>query len=389
MIEPLQFFPTNWIDGMKIMKQHFVDSENAFRDELRDCQSIPLTSYNYGLIAPLREEESLKCWFSTDNQCEWNLKVTNCRAVTAAGARIEITQHTANKITNASAFVEAKINVETFKDDVLYLVLISTNPFDRQVAGIPLLEEIPPRYPFTQSTNTLSVLPSEQLPKLRTSGYDLIIGQIYLVDGFPRWNDNYIPPCATVNAHPKLLSLYERVNVFLSQTELYLIAIMQKIHLKQGNELAEGIWEIANQLIQYLNTKMGLFKFLISESPPVFMLDIVAGLARTFKNAMDQRANDGKTEILQHFWEWCGHTPAEIESITIQCANLNYQHNNMNSSIVSTVSFLELFSKLLERLWKLDVIGKKYDGNIFVKEESQADEEYLNKHKVKNRFFTD
>lgn len=389
MIEPQQFFPTNWIDGMKIRDQHFIDSEDAFRDGLRDAMSIRLTSYNYGLITPLQDETSIKCWFTTDNQCEWNIRVTSCRGITPAGGRIEITQHTANRLTNSSAFIETMVSAETFKDDGLYWVVITTNPFCRQVGGTPLLEEIPPRYPYTHATNTISVAPIVQLPKLRTGAYQLVIGQINLKDGIPIWDDDYIPPCAMIKAHPKLTLLYEKIDRFLSQSELYLIGIMQKIYVKQANELAEGIWQIAYQVIQYLNAKVGQFKHFILEGPPVCMLEIVAGMARTFKNALDLRASSGKTEVLQYFWEWCGYAPAEIENITIKCANLNYQHNNINSSIIPTVSFIELLVKLLESLWQLDFIGKKQEGNIFVKEESLQDTEYLSKHKVRNRFFTD
>ncbi len=37
MLPKLQFHLTNWVDGMKINRQHFVDSENALIDALARC----------------------------------------------------------------------------------------------------------------------------------------------------------------------------------------------------------------------------------------------------------------------------------------------------------------------------------------------------------------
>ena len=52
MQEPLKHFPVNWIDGMKINKNHFLQQERAFVDQLKDITSLGLHQNNYGLLPP-------------------------------------------------------------------------------------------------------------------------------------------------------------------------------------------------------------------------------------------------------------------------------------------------------------------------------------------------
>ena len=46
MLPEIKYNPVNWVDGMKISRNHFVDFENAVHDHLRDATGINLTSYS-------------------------------------------------------------------------------------------------------------------------------------------------------------------------------------------------------------------------------------------------------------------------------------------------------------------------------------------------------
>ena len=50
MRDNIKHFPVNWIDGMKINKDHFIDQDNASRDMLQDVASLHLSPIRYGVL---------------------------------------------------------------------------------------------------------------------------------------------------------------------------------------------------------------------------------------------------------------------------------------------------------------------------------------------------
>jgi predicted component of type VI protein secretion system len=42
----------NWVDGMKISRQHFIDTDHYHTDQVRRAGAALLTPMNYGLLLP-------------------------------------------------------------------------------------------------------------------------------------------------------------------------------------------------------------------------------------------------------------------------------------------------------------------------------------------------
>ena len=96
-MEPIKHHQVNWMDGMKINKQHFIDMENSLNDHLMDSMETAMNSYNYGLLPPLPGKvNSLKTVLSADNQNRIHVKILECRAITPGGARIEILENSSD-----------------------------------------------------------------------------------------------------------------------------------------------------------------------------------------------------------------------------------------------------------------------------------------------------
>lgn len=387
----MKYFPVNWVDGMKIRKQHFIDTENALLDQLRDAIAVGLHAQNYGLLPPKAEQkESLRCWFVTDNQRLWRVKLTECRAVTPGGARIEIPEHTVHSLKYATTFPEAEYKWDPSYTESTFYILIQVNPFDRQPSGEPLLHEDPPRLPYATPEYTLYVAPASQLPQGQLGSYQMILGKITVKDARPQLDDDYIPPCAIVAAHPALTDLHQELDQFLGQMELYGVHIVQKIYArKQDNDLAQVVLYITEKIVQYLGTRITQFRWLGLYQEPAAMLEVIAGLARTMKNAIDQRASAGKEELLNYLSEWCELRQGELETLMINCANIRYRHIDVRECLQPMIPFVKAVNKLFDSLSRLDYIGRKTDSGIFVKEESPEDSEYLRKHRTKGWFFTD
>src|SRR5687767_9880099 len=91
MLPYIKYNNVNWVDGMKITKDHFVSQENAYQDKIRDSTGIFLHSYNYGLLQPSPgKEKSIDFSVDTDRNNVIRVNLYECRAITRSGSRIEL-----------------------------------------------------------------------------------------------------------------------------------------------------------------------------------------------------------------------------------------------------------------------------------------------------------
>src|SRR6187455_2837546 len=94
MLPELKYLPVNWVDGMKISDSHFKQLELAFADAVRDAYAAGLTKYNFGLLPPAPDQRSsFDLHVNIDSARLIKATLTECRAVTPGGARIELVRN--------------------------------------------------------------------------------------------------------------------------------------------------------------------------------------------------------------------------------------------------------------------------------------------------------
>ena len=85
------YLPVNWVDGMKINKQHFIAERNAMQQQIVFSGGSHITAVNYGLLPAIaNEQKAFKITVSLDNQQFVQVRLINCRAITPGGAFINI-----------------------------------------------------------------------------------------------------------------------------------------------------------------------------------------------------------------------------------------------------------------------------------------------------------
>ena len=366
MIDKLNYFPVNWIDGMKINKNHFNDMQNFVSDSARDAVGIHTSMVNYGLL-PV--SDSIKMNLIIDNHKLLRIKVEECHAITPSGARIDIGAGTSESINLSIPYPEAVYEIKGDESLVL-LACLSVNHFKRTPYGEPDPEENPPRYPYTQPEYSLTLVPEKDLKNTMGFGTNyLTIGKILVNTGESRIDDQYIPPCTSVSSHKKLQDLYVEIDRFYGQIELYSVQIEQKIHVKkQSNSLAIMMELMADKTLNYLGVEINRFRWMSPHSTPAEMLLSVVGLARVLKNFIDARSGAGKEELLNYFADWCNVSQGHFETIFSEVINADYNHNQMDETIAKIERFMKTLEDLYSILNRLDYIGKKRDGSIFVSE---------------------
>lgn len=386
MNQQLTYFPVNWIDGMKINKDHFIAQDNATQDALHTAVSHNLSPVRYGLLMTAAAgNDNFRVTLSADNQHTLSVTVLQCKAVTPGGIYIQLPALAGAD--NNGTFSASFPFVPSEGRSIYYIVLLA-QPFERQPAGNPDLEETPPRYPFTQPLYKIEMADEARYRQYAQHPYALSIGRV-LVDGNGiAIDEEYIPPCVTLNAHPDLVQLHAELDQFLAGLELRCSQIVQKIFRKsQQNELSELALFLCDRIMLYLGQSLTGMRRTIMYEPPIQLFATISGLARVMKNTIDLRIGSGKDELMNYLSEWCELNQGELESMLTGIAHLPYNHNNINDSIAPVIRFAKVTSRLFETLSNLEFIGKRKESGIFVKEEFKQPVQGADQPKTKRRFF--
>ncbi|MDR2232003.1 MAG: type VI secretion system baseplate subunit TssK, partial [Tannerella sp.] len=267
----------NWVDGMKISKEHLMQTEDHFTDSVRDAVNIRLTGYNYGLLPPYKGE-TLSSDFAimerTSNHVEIELR--RCSAVTAGGCRIDINPdgHT-GYLTLDHVFEENDRNAENVWD-----VILIVHPFGRVPSGMPDPEETPPRHPYADRKYVLSVTASGHINSAELGMQNLIIGRVVRNNNRYEVDTSYIPPCTSMQSHPDLQKYYEQFRKCLNDIEMASHIIIQKI-LEKDKPMTVAISTqlLCEHLLGYAVSVDFSFRNMGRDYAPIEMTDVFASFA--------------------------------------------------------------------------------------------------------------
>lgn len=363
------FYRVNWVDGMKISKNHFIDMEDSLLDVIKQNQLFNMTSSNFGLLPIIPgQESSLDLSMSMDGQSKIDVKLHSCRAITLGGILINISGEVSALMEQSGHSLSKQYNIG--KKDLEWYVVLVVNPFERIAFGSANPEEIPPRHPHVMPEYKLDIIPINETSQQEMGKYHLTIGKIIIQDGGLGVDSNFIPPCTSMQSHPDLKFVYNEIGTFLNQLELFCVRITQKIYQKkQTNDLANIALHLSQQLIQFLNAYLMEYRTISQTEAPIRIFSRLGGLARVIKSSLDVFVGCGKEDFLNYLTEWCDLNQGAIEGVLIETIEINYVHTDINSSLQKISTFTRHMLTLFKKLSELDYIGKKPETGIFVKEE--------------------
>ncbi|WP_461532414.1 hypothetical protein [Sinomicrobium sp.] len=365
MAEDIRYFPVNWIDGMKINKNHFIDLQDNVEDLVRDARGLAINPMCYGLVST-RFKSSSEYRVIIDEHNELNVSIKFLKAVTPGGGRIEITDFTGE-------FSE-KIALENydFKENSRFL-LLNVDPFNRVPTGVQNMEEIPPRFPFAMPRYYLTTVAESEVTQNNIGPLQLPIAKFSSKGSVFEVNDAYIPPCISVNDHPALIRLFEAYDAFFKQMEFYAIQICQKIRFRRlsGDEnlIADIVFDTLECIRGYVGQHINANRWNGLYASPMDVLDKVVSLARIMKNSFDSFSGDGKEMVFNYFSEWTvGQGSGDYEKLFSETINIKYNSYDIAPCVQAVMEFIEKTDQLFSILNQLDYIGRKKDSGIFVNE---------------------
>jgi hypothetical protein len=368
----------NWIDGMKINKDHFIQTENTVHSFLHRNASAKLNPYNYGLVPPYEKgQESLKISVDMDGQDTFHVRVNTCTAITSGGAFIDIFEPGGGNVSFDVTHVEAKLDLSKAASENYYLIM-TVDPFTRVPSGEADPEETPPRNPFVIPEYKVSLVPLEEINAAELGVHFLVIGVVKVKEGQARLVDEYVPPCASVRSHTALLDFHDRVSTFTNNLEKNIITIIKKIHSKkQQSSLSESVHVLSAKLLDFLSTQILEHKWINADQPPVFMVEMLARFTRLMRNTMETLPPESKEEMINYFSDWCNLKQGEFEELLLSVINHKYEHEDIAGSLIELARLMEVISVLFDTLSGLDYIGKRKETQIFVKEEQKPKRSFL------------
>ncbi|MFP2997344.1 hypothetical protein ABN763_15610 [Spongiivirga sp. MCCC 1A20706] len=361
-------YQVNWIDGMKINKQHFIESENAAVRNSQLATAAHINAFNYGLIPSTSGNNALELDVSLDGQNTVVVQLKHCKAITKNGYNINITPDITEALVKSGNSIDTSMTTE--KGDGSYYVVLSVNPFERIPLGDAKPDEEPVRHPFVVPNYQLHIVDEADANEDEFGSYHISIGKIDVVDGKAAVNEEYIPPCTCIDSHEDLKYIYAEIHTFFNVLENYNMNIIQKIYQKkQTNDMARMVMTISQAVVQYFGSMLPEYRLTANGQSPVYLISKIMSLSRVIKNNIDVYAGTGKEELLNYLSDWCDLNQGAFEKVLTEMIELNYQHNDINKSLLYVSNFTKLMASLFKKLNELEYIGKKSDSNIFVKEE--------------------
>lgn len=354
----------NWADGMLVMKDHQIQTENFFINNICDSLAVQLTNYNYGLLPSININiPSSEFEISEQATNRLEIRLRKCNAITLGGYRIAYNPEQSKFLMADYTFAkeEEKKDVQSERWDII----LAVNPYQRVPSGIPDIEENPPRHPDAIPEYKLFVMPSGQINPDELGPYHLVIGRIRRIGGRYEVDDNFIPPCTSMSGHPDLLRYVERFSGYMNSIEKASKDIIYKVQNSQKTStIAVNAFNMCREIMRNIAGFYFIFRNSGRFMQPIQIVNCFSTLAHTcfislvFMNKME------KEELLKYFYEWSNVSPGSFEDILSETIGIVYEHNNIRQMMLYIERFLDIFSELWINLSKLEYIGQHKDNVV-------------------------
>jgi hypothetical protein len=361
----------NWMDGMRIHKDHFVQTDNANKYALLQAASVFTSPIRFGILPFVNTgREGYEVQLAVDNQNTLRVHISSIEAVTLGGHRISIQHHQGDQADGINSFIFPFTKPATTME---WWVVLLSKPFHPQPYGTINLDENPPRLPYLRTGYEVQLLTAGGYEQFVHNPAALFIGKLQAGPNEVLVADDYIPPCYSPAAHPDLASLCGEFDNFLSSLEQKTTFIVQKIFTKnQQNELSELVQFVCDRMLLHLSQSITHLRWTAMHESPAELFASASSLARVIKNALDMRLGSGKEEMMNYIVEWSELKQGELDALLTHMATMRFNNNDVNANIGKVIQFVSVLNKLFDTLSKLEYIGKKKESGYFVNEAPTA-----------------
>jgi hypothetical protein len=364
MAENIKHFPVNWIEGMKINKNHFVELQDNIEDLVRDARNLEVNDLNFGIMSS-NLSSPFEYSISIDTHNELSVDIKKLKAVTPSGGRIEITDYT------GPFSQKLELKGIDFKENN-YFLMLNVDPYHRIAMGEQNMDEVPPRFPNVISKYFLTYVVESEVNQNKIGPLQFPLAKFKTLTNSFEILQNYIPPCLTVDGHPKLVALFENYDSLFKDLEFNTLQIIKKIKFRNSNDdenvIADMVYVACDKTLRYVEQQITTIKWTNRHTKPVAIFKSIVDLARMLKNCFDTFSGDGKETLFNYFSEWTDSKSGDFERLFLDIINVEYKAYDTEEMVNQILFFNSKIDALFKILNQLDYIGKKRDTGIFVNE---------------------
>lgn len=362
-----RYHAINWTDGVKITKDHFLESYYNRVSSAQDYAATRLNSYNYGIIGSGDENlKSLEIETYIHTNERLVLKLQACNAITAGGARILFRPEMYGGDLPTATIESSEFDSSGTLD---FVVVLTTNPFDLVPVGEPDPEVIPLHHPYALPKISLSIVPQDQLNTNFVDSYFLIVGHVQWKNGVFKIDESYIPPVTRIMYNNDLQAFYKRVCKVMVDLKTNSILINTKNRSKyQNNKLARNTFSLCSKVLDFIGQHQFELNQLGTEEPPIFIASKISILANYLSNELSLMEKSEKEGLLQYYYEWIDIKPSIFESTIGEVMEFRYDHLNIVEMIKKVDYFIAVMSQLWKKLGQLEYVGQRKE-NIVISED--------------------
>jgi hypothetical protein len=376
MLPEIKHYPVNWVDGMKISRRHFTELEQFTTEHLRDATAVGLSAHHYGLLpTDPHGLSSFELLLQVDQQQGVQARLTHCRAVTAGGARIEITGGSEPLTFRTSLTQLLSEFALAATEQLRFSVVVTVNPYVRIPMGLPAPEEVPPRHPYTRPEYQLSIVPTQQVNTAAISSFHLVVGELVYTEGALRPVAQFIPPSTSLSSHPSLLKWLHQLEHLLQEIETDAFKIIHKVKLRfdKKSALSEEVQFLAERTVFALAQQLTTLHLTAAEQSPIYLLDSLLRIAKQVKTALECFTEGEREELLKYFEQWSETAPAALLGALHGAVAIRYDHHRVHEHLEQQLILWQLLANIFRQLTQLEYIGKNKEGwKTFINENPVA-----------------
>jgi|GEM_PF-2191142 len=328
----------NWVDGMKISREHFIDQERATRDHLRDAIMAGLSDHHFGLFEPAELVMG-----------EREARLNTCRALCRDGSRIELlSTHEQDVTCDLSTVLKTEAEGRSFH----LLAMLQAD----QREGVGAFVDEPPRQPEVVPKVSLQLLPVEKLNAAALRSAMVPVARFTVLQGKPILNADFVPPCFVIAG----FEAPDRVKKDLGNTLELIVSNAGTVLAKLYSKPRDIQERCPNRCYDYWATRSQLAMAPLQSALAVGMerpFELVRAVVQlAFVTDGIWRSMPERADLLKHvegIGNWAGLIRAQRATMN-ELMQARYQHWDLGESLVRCSRFLEQTRQVYAQLGELD-----------------------------------
>ncbi len=156
---------------------------------------------------------------------------------------------------------------------------------------------------------------------------------------------------------------------YLNEIQSYSTNIVKKVlDNSQDSGIAQNVRIVCERLVYGTSASFFQFRSLIPQQSPIFLIELFTRLANDVKVSINCLKEKDKEEVLNYFKEWTDLTPGQFMGMLDEVIDVEYHHNDCYDAMAKVDYMLSILASLLNKLNSLELIGRKKERDIFVRE---------------------